>query len=88
MRGRTIDIRSEWVVVWDCGKEEQERGAPQVARSVVDHCTAHPDIQQLCHHWLVGGVLVVLQQFLSSCGQSLGLDEEKLRSRTSLHLYS
>ena len=88
MRSRTIDIRSEWVVVWDCGKEEQERAAPQVARSVVDHCTAHSDIQQLCHHWLVGGVLVVLQQFLSSCGQSLGLDEEKLRSRTSLHLYS
>ena len=26
MRGRTIDIRSEWVVVWDCGKEEEERG--------------------------------------------------------------
>ena len=88
MRSRTIDIRSEWVNVWDCGKEEQERAAPQVARSVVDHCTAHSDIQQLCHHWLVGGVLVVSQQFLSSCSQSLGLDEEKLRSRTSLHLYS
>ena len=44
MRGRTLDIRSELVVMWDCGKEEQERG--KVARSVVDHCTAHSDIQQ------------------------------------------
>ena len=83
MRSRTIDIRSEWVVVWDCGKEEQERGTPLVARSVVDHCR-HTRIMSS----LVGAVLVVSQQFLSSCSQSLDLDEEKLRSRTSLHLYS
>ena len=85
MRGRTLDIRSELVVVWDCGKEEQERGAGCKERGGSLHCTPrHTTIMST----LVGGVLVVSQQFLSSCSQSLGLDEEKLRSRTSLHLYS
>ena len=85
MRGRTIDIRSELVVVWDCGKEEQERAAGCKERGGTLHCThRHTTIMST----LVGGVLVVSQQVLSSCSQSLGLDEEKLRSRTSLHLYS
>ena len=86
MRGRTIDIRSKLVVVLDCGKEEQERGcAGCKERGGSLHCTPrHTTILSS----LVGGVLVVSQQFLSSCSQSLGLDEEKLRSRTSLHLYS
>ena len=85
MRGRTIDIRSELVVVWDCGKEEQERGAGCKERGGSLHCTLrHTTIMSS----LVGGVFVVSQQFLSSCSQSLGLDEEKPRSRTSLHLYS
>ena len=87
MRGRTIDIRSELVVVWDCGKEEQERATGWKERGGSLHCTLrHTTIMSS----LVGGggVLVVSQQVLSSCSQSLGLDEDKLRSRTSLHLYS
>ena len=84
MRGRTLDIRSELVVVWDCGKEEQERAAGCKERGGSLHCTLrHTTIMSS----LVGDVLVVSQQFLS-CSQSLGLDEEKPRSRTSLHLYS
>ena len=85
MRGRTIDIRSELVVVWDCGKEEQERGTGWKEGGGSLHCTLrHTTIMSS----LVEGVFVVSQQFLSSCSQSLGLDEDKLRSRTSLHLYS
>ena len=85
--GPNLDIRSELVVVWDCGKEKQERGAGCKERGGSLHCTLrHTTIMSTLVG--VGGVLVVSQQVLSSCSQSLGLDEEKLRSRTSLHLYS
>ena len=39
MRSRTIDIRSEWFDVWDCGKEEQEKGAGCKERGGSLHCT-------------------------------------------------
>ena len=52
MRGRTIDIRSELVVVWDCGKEEQERGAGCKERGGSLHCTLRHTTIMSSLHWL------------------------------------